>query len=368
MKNTLAPALIGHGFQQTALMAMLPMIASHFDLSYSAVGMAVAFGMLAATLTIPLVGLTDSAALLRPSLAVMIICSAGLALLLASPVAPAAALAGLLALRLCQGAAAATLLIHAQIVSLSEKTGSRGHLARTQSFAGIGRAISAVCVGPLAAMSIVLPVVPAIAGAIWSLLKTRPERANSSVRCRGVSLMPPHGRGLVLPFTVQVSLGVTHVSLAPLLAAQPRFDDLSAAAVAGLALSAANIGLLLAHRFLTARLDLMGMRAAAMAGAAAIMSIALMPTPPVVIGLSACVGAASAMLLTYNLHCAFHRSGQHGTSQTAWNATVSTGGLAVGAFAGSASLAAGPGLSLTLAAIAMALALPALSMTRTSTS
>ncbi len=366
MNNRLAPALIGHGFQQTALIAMLPLIATHLDLSHSTVGMAVAFGMVAATLAIPLVGLTGSASLIRPALFATILCSFGLAALFVQPVAPLVALAALLALRFCQGVAAATLLIHAQVASLSDQNRSRDRLARTQSFGGIGRAASAACVGPLAAVSIVLPVIPAIAGAIWSFTRIAPQTKATRTERQMPALLPPDGQALILPFIVQTSLGIAHVSLAPLLVSQPGYDDLSAATIAGLALAAANIGLLLAHRFLTARLDRIGLRIAAIGGGAALLTIALVPTPTVVIGLSTCVGAAGAMLLTCNLHCAVTRVGERGIGQAAWNATVSTAGLAAGAFAGSAALMAGPGIAIVLAAMTMIVALPFLSLTRTS--
>ena len=362
MKVSLAPALIGHAFQQTALLAMLPLIASRLGLSDSAVGTVVALGMAAATLTIPLMGLVGTRRLVRPTLVAMIICSVGLGALLVVPLAPAAALSALLVLRLVQGMSAATVLVHAQTASLSDESRSREKLAATQSFAGIGRAASAVLVGPLVAVSIVLPMLPAIVGGVWSLVAGCRDTRPIARETRG--LAPPDLKSLVLPFLVQSSLGVTHVSLAPLLAAQPGASDLSAATHAGFALAAANLGLLAAHRFLTARTGLAGMRVAAMVGSAALFAIALFPASVSVVALSAVVGAASAMLLTHNLHGALTQSGGRSVSQAAWNATVSTGGLAAGALIGSAVLRTGPDHAVALAAAIMATAVLTLSSPR----
>ncbi|TDH38434.1 hypothetical protein E2A64_04795 [Pseudohoeflea suaedae] len=352
MKASLGPALVGHAFQQTALMAMLPLIADRLGLSQSAVGTVVAFGMAAAALAIPLIGVFGNSDLTRPSLLVMILCSLGLAALLLLPAPPALALLALLVLRLSQGLAAATLLVHAQIGSLARRGEGRAQLARTQSFGGMGRAASAIAVGPLAALHIVLPILPAIAGAMWSLFSERPRRTEAQPRRAGLSR--PDFHALILPLTVQASLGVTHVSLAPLLAAQPGTSNLTAASIAGLSLAAANLGLVVAQRYLTAKAGPAALRLAALAGGAALLVVAALPLPAIVVGLSAVIGAASAMLLTCNLFTVLSAAPEHGFSRAAWNATASTAGLALGALAGSAGLHAGPSFSLTLSAALMA--------------
>ena len=112
MKTALAPALMGHAFQQTALMAMLPLIAGRLGLSDGAVGTVVALGMAAATATIPLMGAFGSTHLVRPALLAMIVCSFGLAGLFVAPLSPVLALAALLVLRLFQGISSATVLVH----------------------------------------------------------------------------------------------------------------------------------------------------------------------------------------------------------------------------------------------------------------
>ncbi|MBO0662311.1 hypothetical protein LQ948_06520 [Jiella sp. MQZ9-1] len=363
MKTSLAPALVGHAFQQTAILAMLPLIASRLGLSNAAVGAVVATGMAMATMTIPLMGLVGSRRLVPAALVAMLVCSIGLVLLLLVDLTPAIALAGLLVLRLVQGMSAATVLVAAQTASLDDAATARHRLAATQSFAGIGRAASAVLVGPLVAISVVLPMLPAMFGGLWSLARLNRNLEDNAVADVG-GFMPPDLRALILPALVQASLGATHVSLAPLLAAQPHLGDLSAATYAGFALAAANLGLLVAHRFLTAKVELAGMRVAAGLGGAALLVIALLPAPALVVALSGIVGATSAILLTRNLFGALSRSKQRGTSQAAWNATVSTGGLALGALIGSAGLTIGPSLSVALSAGLMASALLALTPTR----
>ncbi|MBP0616399.1 hypothetical protein [Jiella mangrovi] len=362
MNAPLAPALMGHAFQQTALMAMLPLIAGRLGLSDPVVGTAVALGMAASTATIPLMGLFGSRRLVRPSLVAMIVCSIGLALLLIQPVTPGLALIGLLGLRLFQGVSAATVLVHAQTLSLAGGARSRERLAATQSFAGIGRAASAVLVGPMIAISVVLPMLPAIAGSVSSLWAMRHDGPPRTPEIFGFA--PPDIKSLALPFVVQASLGITHVSLAPLLAAQPGAGDFAAATTAGFALAAANIGLLVAHRFVTPKVGIAGLRLAALVGGAALLWMALWPSAGLVVALSAIVGGASAMLLTHNLHGALRRSQARGASQAAWNATVSTGGLAVGALIGSAVLTFGPDRSVILSAILMASAMLAISSSR----
>ncbi|TFF25232.1 MFS transporter [Jiella endophytica] len=362
MNASLAPALMGHAFQQTALMAMLPLIAGRLGLSDPAVATAVGLGMVAATLTIPLMGLTGSRRLVGPALVTMIVCSVGLALLLVVPLAAAPALGALLLLRLAQGMSAATVLVHAQTSSLADATRSRERLAATQSFAGLGRAASAVLVGPLVAIGVVLPMLPAIAGGVWSLATLR--RSEPAPAGEASGLKPPRMPSLVLPFLVQTSLGITHVSLAPLLAVRLGGNSVAAATHAGFALAAANLGLLVSHRFLTSKVEGTGLRLAAFVGGGALVAIALWPQPAFVVISSGVVGGASAMLLTHNLHTALERSAARGTSQAAWNATVSTGGLAAGALVGSAALHLGANQAVALAGVLMASAVLAMSRTR----
>lgn len=358
--HTVAPALAGHAFQQTALVGMLPVLAERLHLNEAQIGFAVAAGMIAAAVALPFLGLRTGRRLLR--LSILGLFGSSLALIVLIATAPPRQLAWMLpvlvAIRTVQGVSAGALLITAQQASLAEAV-PLGGVARTQSFAGLGRLFGALLIGPLLLLAPVAPLLPAALGGLLALARSASLAGWDRARERMAAPVP---RMLVTPVIVQAATGAAQIGLAPLLAHRLAVGAEVASGYAGLCLAAANLGLLATHRWITRRLEPaavpvvrrlcpFGMAAAAL----------LLPLGGHVVAsalLSAVVGGASALLLALNLTDAMTARPNASGQASAWNASVQIGALAVGVGLGSLVMPLSPAAPFLLsAALALALVL-----------
>lgn len=337
LRRTIGPAVAGHAFQQTALIGMLPVVAERLALSPSAIGGAVSVGMIAAALSLPVMGTFAGRRLTTAALAALL--AASLALMAMLHAGPAAwqgailALPVLVALRVVQGVAAGGLLVVMQRASAGQAD-PRAGLARTHSIGALGRSLGAVLIGPLLWISVVAPLAPAALGALVSLARM----PKADVQPNPGRLQPPAWRALTVPTLTQAAIGAAQLGLAPLIVRNLALPAAEAAAVAGFCLAAANVGLLAAHRWITPGATARTARLAAVALAAAALLVPLMPAATALILLSGVIGGASALLLTLNLSGALAARPAAGGPIAGWNGTVQIGGLALGVGLGSAVL------------------------------
>ncbi len=351
------PALAGYAFQQTALVAMLPLLVERFEIPSHAIGGAVACGMLAAAATLPVVGARAHRSHVRTALWVMLVTSGMMAALIAAPPPGGAVLLLplLAATRLAQGVAAATLLISAQSASIDAPVSPRRSLALAQSWAVIGRGLSAALIGPMLAVSAILPMFPAAFGAVFGL--TRFPRIDWTPLASPRAAAPEVG-ALAIPMLVSGCLGSAQIALAPLLETTSA-GAATAAGQTGMCLAAASLGHVAAHRWLAPEAGARTARVAAGCLAASIMAMPLASgTLALVAVLSAVAGGAAGLVLTGHLFTVLTRS-VPGVRRSAagWHATAISGGMALGVAIGSASMALGPVALPFLAAGGLALPL-----------
>jgi hypothetical protein len=337
LRRSIAPALTGHAFQQTALISMLPVVSERLALSPAAIGGAVSVGMIAAAASLPVMGafagrrLTIAAllALLASSVALMAMLEAGPALwqgaLLALP--------ALVLVRVVQGVAAGGILVVAQRASVGEDN-PRAGLARTHSAGAIGRSLGALLIGPLLWISVMVPLVPAALGAVVAMLRLPTARSWPAGGCSA----RPWWRAMAAPTLIHSAIGAAQIGLAPLIVQRLALPAMESSAIAGFCLAAANGGLLAAHRWITPVATARTARLAAGAMIAAALLIPFSPGVPVLLLLSAVIGGASALLLTLNLSYAIAARPSAGGSVAGWNGAAQIGGLALGVAVGSAVL------------------------------
>lgn len=250
LQSTLWPVLAGYGFQQTALIGMLPVLAHQLYMPPEQIGMAIGAGLITSAILTPLLSGMMTEQRLKIALIVLLATSLALIALLLVPQPINAAFTILLAIRCIQGTAAATVLTMAQGSSADTGQQAITVLARIQFIPGHGRALGAALIGPLVRLSIILPILPAIAGAIISLYRlSTTDRPIHPFRSGPSSIPRPWLAALVLPFLIQCSVGAGQLGIGPLLA-QTRSPE-QAATIAGICLGAGYLALPAVHYLLT---------------------------------------------------------------------------------------------------------------------
>lgn len=352
LQRVLAPTLAGHGFQQAALVAMLPVVAERTGLMESQLGMAVSLGMVVTVVMLPVLGRRGGLLKLRVALTGSILATLALVLLIAVAPRDVDALvvfAAVLAIRIVQGLSSAIVLAMAQQASMGAAR-PLDHLARTQFLASLGRASGTALIAPLLWISAVLPLVPAAVGAGVSL---RRSFAGVAFTPQPQATLRVDAGFLITPVLLQTGLGAAQIGLAPMIRADMALTPGEAAAIAGFCLAAANLGMLATHRWITPRATETLFRASPFVIA---LSIALMPLAAshavALIVLCAIAGGSTGLLLAMNLSRSMAAQPGRSGSAAAWNAAAQIGGLALGVGAGSALMAVSPAAPFHAGAIA----------------
>ncbi|WP_179381007.1 MFS transporter [Jannaschia marina] len=346
--SALAPVLAGHAFQQTALIAMIPLLAQQLGTTQSAIGAAVALGMIAAAPFLPFLGAMPARGLLPLALGTLLATNlALLALFLRGDAVPLAwvVVAVLAGLRFLQGLAAGAVLVLAQTAGAGASEPRRA-LGRVQALGGIGRALSAVLVGPLALLSPAVPLLPATFGVILGLARSRRLPVPRLPR----AVAPPPLVTFRVTILAQGAVGAAQVGLAPLLAARLAQTADGAVVLAGLCLAAANLGLLLAARLIAPRAGRGHARLAALLLCLCAGGIGLAESAAAFAALSLLLGGAAALMTVLNLADILTRPGIADRQVAAWNGTVQIAALALGVGGGALLLPLDPAAPFALVA------------------
>ncbi|QPH55600.1 hypothetical protein [Pontivivens ytuae] len=343
------PALAGHAFQQTALIGMLPVLSQELGLSQPQIGWAVAAGMATAALALPFLGRLGGQVVLFGGLIGLLSANIALIALVGAPggiMAPSLALTSLIAIRSVQGLSAAGLLMLAQQASV-RPTGTARILGKVQSMGGIGRILGALLLGPLAAISPLLPLFPAAIGTIISLALVR-RAGLPSLR---TSFRPPRLLAFRATILTQMAVGASQIGLAPLLSARLADGAIGATALAGICLASANLGLLLALRLIAPRARRSHARYGALCLALAAGAVPFADSLIVFASLSLLIGGSTALLFTLSLSDLMTREDYAQLQVTGWNGAIQIASLAAGVAFGAAFVAVSPAAPFALAAL-----------------
>ncbi|MFV0385441.1 hypothetical protein [Paracoccus sp. (in: a-proteobacteria)] len=348
LQHAISPALTGYGFQQTALIGMLPVLAPHLGLGADRIGLAIGAGLVLSAVAAPLLAQAMTQRRLRGALLLQCAASLALVLLLLWPPPNGMTFGVLLAIRGVQGTAAAVILAVAQGASAGSGRPVAA-LARVQIGPGLGRATGAALIGPLSRLSIALPVLPALIGAGLSLRRlARPDGHHpdgiavlASPRCHA-----PRPAALLVPFLVQAAIGAGQLGLGPRLALTRPPDE--AATMAGLCLASGYLALLLVHARLTAAG--VAMRPAAALLAAALALPAFLVAPLALIVATALAAGASGLLIARHLARIITARPESARHSAAWQGSALLAGLGSGAGAGALVLPLSPAAPFLLGA------------------
>ncbi len=343
------PALAGHAFQQTALIGMLPVLSQELGLSQTRIGWAVAAGMAAAAVALPFLGRLGGQVVLLGGLIGLLSANVALIALIGAPdgvMVPTVALGALIAVRSIQGISAAGLIMLAQQASV-RRHGTTGVLGKVQSMGGVGRILGAVLIGPLTAVSPLLPLLPAAIGTSISLALVRRAALPPLRR----TIRPPRLVAFRATILTQVAVGTSQIGLAPLLGARLADGAVGATALAGICLACANLGLLLALRLVAPRARRPHARYAALCLALAAGAVPFADSLLVFAGLSLLIGGSTALLFTLSLSDLMTREDYAQLQVTGWNGAIQIASLAAGVALGAALVAVSPAAPFALAAL-----------------
>ncbi|MBM7069737.1 hypothetical protein [Actibacterium sp. 188UL27-1] len=334
------PVLAGHAFQQTALIGMVPVLAQLLQLSEHQIGLAVAAGLLASALGMPVIGAVAGRRAVLFGLVGLLAANLALMALLISP-APvfgsAVMLSALVCVRLIQGLSVGSLLIAAQHAS-AQGPCTRRALGAVQSVAGIGRIGAALSIGPLLLLSPLAPLVPSLIGAVLSLFRVKHLPALKCTR----TVRPPNVLVFRVTALTQVAVGASQVGIAPLIQAALDHPPAASAGYAGLCLAAANLGLFIAARFLLPHVSRQRARMAALCLLASGLMIVAAGHIAIIAACSFVIGASTALLFSLNLSEIMTRKDFAQLQVAGWNGAIQIASLAVGVGLGSMLMALDP--------------------------
>lgn len=334
------PILAGHTFQQTALISMVPVLAQMLSLREGEIGLAVAAGLVAASIGLPFIGRLGGRVVVMGALGGMMLANLALLLLIGTEavgLSAGVALIILMVIRSVQGVSAAGLLMAAQHLSTQQRD-TRHALGVVHSMGSIGRILSAGLIGPMLLISPLLPLLPATLGAGASLLmfrRTSPPQMQASFK-------PPNLTAFRVTVLTQMAVGACQIGLAPLIMSRLEGSPAQAAGFAGICLAAANIGLLLALRLLLPRANSTVTRAAALSMIVAGLCVSLANSLFAFVVLSFIIGGCTALLFTLNLSEIMTRKDYAQLQVTGWNGAIQIASLAVGVGLGSALMSLSP--------------------------
>lgn len=333
LQRALIPALTGYNFQQTALVGMLPLLALQLGLGTAQTGLAVSAGLIVAAIMAPLLVGWMTPGRLRGALLLMLLASLTLMGLMLLPQPVIMGFVILLMVRAVQGTAAAIVMAVAQGASAGQQRPVT-MLARAQIGPGLGRAAGAALIGPLAHLSLALPILPGLIGAAISLRQAR----GATLPIEEQTMRAPLSSALILPFLVQSAVGAGQLGLAPLLA-QTRSAE-QAVMIAGLCLAGGYLALLLVHSWLTAAGD------AILPGATLLVVALAMPVlsaaPLVLVAATALAAGAAGLLIARHLARVIAAHPGQARRNAAWQGSALLAGLGSGAGAASLLLPLSP--------------------------
>ncbi len=329
--QALRPVLIGHVFQQTALGGMLPVLSLSMGLPPDKIGVAVGAGLVTTALSAPFLARTTGKASLNAAVFGLGLSSFALgSLILAPPAIPAMTFVAFMTIRIVQGVSAALVLAAAQAATATGSAKTHA-LARLQFYPAIGRMLGAGLIGPLVRLSLVAPLIPAAAGAMFSLWMLRSVPATIPAG-PGQGATRPWLRALPLPFLVQLALGSAQIGLGPLFTGGFDMTAAQASGAAGICLACAYLGVAVAQRWITTLPIsttpfpiILCLTGAAIPFAGNLAAVAILAT---------LLAAATAVMTTRNLAAAMSAAPMGARTIAVWNATAQLAGLGLGMAAG----------------------------------